>query len=105
MYYFEYQGVVFIVLNGNEQIETQAAWLEAILSRNTPEWIIVAIHQPVYPISMRRHNTTFQEVFVPVFDRFGVDLVLQGHDHGYSRTVALKNHQPVDAVVLQKNIP
>ncbi|MFU8770383.1 MAG: metallophosphoesterase, partial [Desulfotignum sp.] len=95
VYYFEYQGVTFIILNGNEQIETQAAWVESILSRNTPEWIIVAIHQPVYPISMRRHSTTFQEVFVPVFDRFGVDLVLQGHDHGYARTVALKNHQPV----------
>jgi acid phosphatase type 7 len=95
VYYFAYQGVLFIVLNGNEQIETQAAWLEAILSQNIPDWIIVSIHQPVYPISMRRHSTTFQEVFVPVFDRFGVDLVLQGHDHGYARTVALKNNQPV----------
>jgi acid phosphatase type 7 len=95
VYYFAYQGVLFIILNGNEQIETQAAWLEAVLSQNTPEWIIVCIHQPVYPISTRRHSTTFQEVFVPVFDRFGVDLVLQGHDHGYARTVALKNHRAV----------
>ena len=94
VYYFAYQGVFFIVLNGNEQVETQAAWLETILSQNTPEWIIVSIHQPVYPISTRRHITTFQEMLVPVFDRFAVDLVLQGHDHGYARTVALKNNRP-----------
>ncbi|HSL62846.1 MAG TPA: hypothetical protein VK885_13745 [Desulfotignum sp.] len=55
MYYFEYQGVTFIVLNGNEQIETQAAWLEAILSRNTTEWIIVAIHQPVDAVVLQKN--------------------------------------------------
>lgn len=94
-YSLTYQGVCLIILNGNEQIDTQAAWLETILSKNTAAWIIVAIHQPVYPISTRRHITRFQEAFVPIFDRFAVDLVLQGHDHGYARTVALKNHQPV----------
>jgi len=95
VYCFAYQGVFFIVLNGNEQVETQVAWLETILSQKTSAWIIVSIHQPVYPISTRRNITTFQEVLVPVFDRFGVDLVLQGHDHGYARTVALKNNRPV----------
>ena len=95
VYSLTYQGVCLIVLNGNEQIDTQAAWLETILFKNTAAWIIVAIHQPVYPISTRRHITRFQEAFVPIFDRFAVDLVLQGHDHGYARTVALKNHQPV----------
>ncbi|MCP4672343.1 MAG: phosphohydrolase, partial [Desulfobacula sp.] len=56
---------------------------------------IIAIHQPVYSISKRRNNADFQELLVPVFDRFSVDLVLQGHDHGYSRTFPLKNNKPV----------
>ena len=55
----------------------------------------VVIHQPVYPISQRKTHTDFQDLLVPVFDRHSVDLVLQGHDHGYARTVSLKNHQPV----------
>lgn len=95
VYSLSYQGVCLIVLNGNEQVDAQAAWLETILSQNTAAWTIVAVHQPVYPISTRRHDSTIQDQLVPIFDRFGVDLVLQGHDHGYARTWALKNHQPV----------
>ncbi|MFO8083891.1 MAG: metallophosphoesterase [Desulfobacterales bacterium] len=95
VYHFEYQGVRIIVLNGNEQIETQADWLKTVLSRNKSAWTIVALHQPVYSISEHRNSTAFQELLVPVFDRFSVDLVLQGHDHGYARTRGLKNHNPV----------
>jgi 3',5'-cyclic AMP phosphodiesterase CpdA len=95
VYWLSYQGVCFIILNGNEPMDAQAEWLETVLSRNTADWTIVAIHQTVYPISTRRHDTTIQEILVPIFDRYAVDLVLQGHDHGYARTKALKNHQPV----------
>ncbi|MBU1343933.1 MAG: metallophosphoesterase family protein [Proteobacteria bacterium] len=90
---FEYQGVCFIVLNGNEQTKEQAVWMETILLKNKQPWIIVAIHQPVYSISQRKDRTNFQDLLVPVFDRFSVDLVLQGHDHGYTRTFPLKNNQ------------
>jgi hypothetical protein len=96
-YSFNYQGGCFIILNGNERIEEQAGWMEGILSANRLPWIIVAVHQPVYSISERRDRKQFQEIFVPLFDRYSVDLVLQGHDHGYARTLSLKNHQPVSA--------
>jgi Calcineurin-like phosphoesterase/Purple acid Phosphatase, N-terminal domain len=92
---FEYQDVCFVVLNGNEQTKKQAKWLEIILSKNKLPWIIVAIHQPVYSISKRRNPKEFQELFVPIFDRFSVDLILQGHDHGYARTFPLINNQQV----------
>jgi len=93
VYHFEYQGVCFVVLNGNEQIKEQAAWLEALLLKNRQPWIIVAVHQPVYSISERKNRTDFRKLFVPIFDRFSVDLVLQGHDHGYARSFPLKNNQ------------
>lgn len=92
---FEYQGVCAVILNGNEQMAEQAIWLETVLSKNQQPWTIVAIHQPVYSISERKNRTEFQDLFVPIFDRYGVDIVLQGHDHGYARTLLLKNHQPV----------
>jgi len=92
---FEYQGVCFVILNGNEQTAEQAPWLETVLSKNRQPWTIVAVHQPVYSISERKNKTGFQDLFVPIFDRYGVDLVLQGHDHSYARTLSLKNHQPV----------
>jgi len=92
---FEYQGVCFVMLNGNEQVKKQAEWLKKILSRNRQHWIIIAIHQPVYSTSERWNLTDFQKLFVPVFDQFSVDLVLQGHDHGYSRTFPLKGNKRV----------
>ena len=92
---FDYQGVRVVVLNGNEKIPEQALWLEGVLSKNQQPWTIVTVHQPVYSISQRKTHTDFQDHLVPVFDRHFVDLVLQGHDHGYARTFSLKNHQPV----------
>jgi len=94
---FEYQGVFFVVLNGTEQIEKQAEWLEKILANNRQTWTIVAIHQPVYSLWDRRKldKRKFQELLVPLFDRFSVTLVLQGHDHGYSRSFPLRNHSRV----------
>ena len=92
---FDYQGVRVVVLNGNQKIQEQALWLEGVLSNNPQAWTIVVIHQPVYPISQRKTHTDFQHLLVPVFDRYSVDLALKGHDHGYARTVSLKNHQPV----------
>lgn len=92
---FDYQGVRVVVLNGNEKIPEQALWLEGVLSKNPQVWTIVVIHQPVYPISQRKIHTDSQDLLVPIFDRHSVDLVLQGHDHGYARTLSLKNHQPV----------
>lgn len=95
VYSFTYQGALFIVLNGNEQIQQQAQWLETCLSKNKSTWIIVAVHQPMYSVSKKRDPKQFKQIFVPIFDRFSVDLVLQGHDHGYARTLPLKNNRPV----------
>lgn len=92
-YWLEYQDVLMVVLNGNEKLTEQAAWLSSLLEKNRSRRKIVSMHQPVYSTSTRRNITVYQELFVPVFDRFGVDLVLQGHDHAYSRTYPLKNHK------------
>ncbi len=91
VYFIDYQGVRFVMLNGNEQLEKQASWLEGILSRNHERWTIVAIHQPIYSTGKTRKDSPLKDLFLPVFDRHSVDLVLQGHDHTYSRSAKLKN--------------
>lgn len=93
-YFIDYQGVRFIMLNGNERLEEQAKWLEGVLADNPQPWTIAAIHQPIYSTGKKRKDLHRQEVFVPIFDRFAVDLVLQGHDHTYARTKRLFNGQP-----------
>ena len=89
-YWLDYQGVKIIVLNGNEKLEVQQDWLERILRRNSARWTVVGMHQPIYSTGSERDNPELQELFLPLFDKYGVDLVLQGHDHTYGRTFPLK---------------
>jgi predicted phosphodiesterase len=91
-YYIDYQGVRFVMLNGNEKIEEQARWLDRILSENHQRWTILGIHQPVYSTTSKgRKDSKLQNQLVPIFDKHSVDLVLQGHNHTYSRTYEIKN--------------
>ena len=90
-YYIDYQGVRFVMLNGNEKIEEQAEWLNRILSENSQGWTIVSIHQPVYSIPRHGKESKLKKHLAPVIEKHSVDLVLQGHDHIYSRSHRIKN--------------
>jgi hypothetical protein len=90
-YFVDYQGVRFVMLNGNEKLSEQAEWLDGILARNPQRWTIAAIHQPMYSTAKDRDNSHLRNLFIPLFDKHGVDLVLQGHDHTYGRTFKLRN--------------
>ena len=96
-YFVDYQEVKFIILNGSENLEEQRGWLEKVLRKNSAKWTIVAMHQPIYSTGNERDNPELQELFLPLFDKYKVDLVLQGHDHTYGRTYPLKGGQIVTA--------
>ena len=86
VYYIDYQGVRIISLNSNEKHQEQAAWLEKVLARNPNRWTIVTYHHPMYSASRGRDNPHLRRLWQGIFDRYGVDLVLQGHDHTYARS-------------------
>lgn len=92
---FVYQGVRFIVLNGNEKLEEQSALLERVLTENKSLWTIVTIHQPIYSMGKKRDQRKTKNAFMHLFDKYNIDLVLQGHDHVYARTYKLKNDKVV----------
>ena len=85
-YYVDFQGVRFIILNGNEMLEEQAKWIKKVLKDNPQRWTIVSIHQPFYSTAEDRDNPYHRMLFTKTFDKYKVDLVLQGHDHTYGRT-------------------
>jgi len=91
VYFIDYQGARLVMLNGNERLNDQALWLDRVLADNPQHWTIVAIHQPIYSTGKYRDSQKRQNLFVPIFDKYQVDLVLQGHDHTYSRSARLKN--------------
>ena len=86
-YSFDYQGARVIVLNSAEstRFAEQAAWLESRLKDNRNRWTIVAFHHPVFSVAGDRDNPALREAWKPLFDKYGVDLVLTGHDHTYGR--------------------
>ncbi|QDU42448.1 Calcineurin-like phosphoesterase [Symmachiella dynata] len=84
-YWFDFQGTRFICLNSNEQIDVQTPWLEGVLKDNPNKWTVVTHHHPIYP-SSRAQNPEIRDGWQPLYDKYGVDIVLQGHDHSYGRT-------------------
>lgn len=90
-YWFDYQGVRFIsldspVLNkGNKDIQTILNWLENVLQNNPNKWSVVFTHYPVYSCSAGRNSEAYRDLLRPILEKYGVDLVLQGHDHTYCR--------------------
>lgn len=84
-YYIDYDGVRVIVLDSNRELEAQTEWLRGVLTDNSQRWTIAVFHHPVYSAAWDRDNPELRALWRPLFDEYGVDLVLQGHDHTYAR--------------------
>ncbi|WP_296701336.1 metallophosphoesterase family protein [Algoriphagus sp.] len=85
VYYMDYQDTRIIALNSNKDLEIQAEWLENLLQNTKQKWKIITYHHPMYSASSGRDNATLREIWKPIFDKYNVDLALQGHDHSYAR--------------------
>ena len=85
VYYIDYQDLRMISLNSNERKEEQAVWLEKVLSNNTKKWTAVTYHHPLYSAATGRDNEEQRGLWKPLFDKYKVDIALQGHDHAYAR--------------------
>ena len=98
-YSFVYGNAKFIMLNANHRIGSgtlaadQYNWLINELENNDATWTIVSMHQPMYSVGKWGSQSGYDSVskalraqLSSVFAAYGVDLVLQGHDHAISRT-------------------
>ena len=90
-----------------------AIWLKKDLAQNKKPWVIVSCHTPPYTDGSHTSNDCWnsrgrmcdmRENFVPIFDEFGVDLVLSGHSHGYERSKLILNHLGKSDTFKQINI-
>lgn len=86
-YFIKYQGALIISLNCMEKLAEQAEWLEKVLRENPSRWTIVTFHFPILSSAQGRDNPRLRAIWKPIFDNHRVDLVLQGHDHTYARSV------------------
>ena len=93
-YYYSYGNGLFIVLNTNNYnvAEHKQAIAEAVASDPDAAWRIVTIHQDIYGTGLDHSDTDgmiLRTQLTPIFDQYDIDVVLQGHDHTYSRSKLL----------------
>ncbi len=85
---FSYGGVRVIALSTedtlNEEGAEQLVWLEAELAAAGDD-IVVFFHKPIYTLANHAPRDDIRAKLHPLFVEHGVDLVLQGHNHGYER--------------------
>lgn len=85
-YRFTKGNAAFYALNSNYMDKKQLKWLEDELAKDTSDWKIAFFHHPPYS-SGGKHGSDKQlrEVVEPLFVKYGVNVVLAGHEHFYER--------------------
>lgn len=105
-YSFDYGPIHFVMLDGygtknvggiqkkfydDTVSHPQVIWLRQDLQANTKKWTVAYLHFP--PYSQGSHNSETETDLIairqkinPIFERFGVDMVLTGHSHVYERS-------------------
>lgn len=85
-YRFSKGNVAFYALNSNYMDKKQLQWLEDELAKDTSDWKVAFFHHPPYS-SGGKHGSDKQlrEVVEPIFVKYGVNVVLAGHEHFYER--------------------
>jgi tartrate-resistant acid phosphatase type 5 len=75
-----------VVLDGNQpENPAQLRFLRRVLAAERVRPVIVAYHQPTRTAGLHEPQTSQQRVWEPLFERYKVRLVLQGHNHLYER--------------------
>jgi hypothetical protein len=106
-YSFNYQNVHFTVIStellkdseGNEQYEFVNTDLASAASDPNIDWIVVYYHTEAYTSPWvaipNGHNVhtglnRLRDAYHPLFEKYDVDLVLQGDNHNYQRSYPIK---------------
>lgn len=102
-YSYDYGDVHFTVLNTQQNelgdwypdlLQQQKKWLAKDLAQTQKKWKVVLMHRGVWEYPFNGPLDEIGQTFVPVFDKYHVDLVFTAHVHSYARTKALKNGRP-----------
>jgi len=96
---FDYGNIHFIGLNSltEDVVVQQLDWLEEDLKAASTDpdidWILVVFHHPAYSASTKHGSTArVQKHFLPILEKYNVDLTFSGHDHDYERTKPIRNN-------------
>jgi Purple acid Phosphatase, N-terminal domain/Bacterial Ig-like domain (group 3)/Calcineurin-like phosphoesterase len=99
-YYYIYKGVLFIDINSNAydggSDAAHVSYIRSVLADvgDKAKWKVLVYHHSIYSPADHANdddNVTRRADFTTAFSQMGINLVLQGHDHSYSRSYAILN--------------
>ena len=102
-YWYLYNNMLVMSLNSNNMSTAEhRTFMEQVLAEheNEVDWTVVTFHHSVYSVAS---HTTDGDILqrrseLPeVFSDLGIDVVLMGHDHVYTRSYMMDGTTPVDA--------
>ena len=100
-YSFDHGNVHIVCIDANVYVhpfeQDFLDWLKNDLERSKAQWKIVNYHHPGFNSSNAHYSQQWMRVLSPVFERAGVDLVLNGHVHNYQRSHPLQFAPKLDA--------
>jgi hypothetical protein len=89
-YSIQSEDCYFLMLNGNSfkvsDLSEQAKWVEEEMKKAEAagKFKIAVIHQPFFSL-LGSSNKTLKKSLVPLFEKYGVNIVFQGHEHYYGK--------------------
>lgn len=108
-YWYIYKDVMFIHLNSNSYTPSGAsggdaahiAYITDVLADHGDEakYTVLVYHHAIYSTASHAKdgdNKVRRQDFPTAFSNLGVDLVLQGHDHVYSRSYVIRDGEKAD---------
>ena len=111
-YSFDYGPVHFTVLDTNfheaqgwqpQLLTDELRWLEQDLANSKARWKIVLQHRDIFMYSFSKESgrperatffLDFSRQLMPLYEKYGVDVVLSAHLHTYRRRLPLRNFVP-----------
>ncbi len=92
-YYFRYNNVLFVMIDSESKSKTDlTTWFMSVLEANLDaDFVIVGMHRSFYGSTYASDSVAVRATWQKIFDRYGVDLVLSGHDHIYARSHSIYN--------------
>ena len=108
-YSFSYGDADYFVLDSEKPMgpgSEQYVWLEDELSRSESRWKFIVHHRPPYSSEENDHGNSWigptalgdlnPRQMVPLYEKYGVDIVFNGHIHAYERTFPIRDGEAVE---------
>lgn len=108
-YTFTYGNAQIFIIDDNKDLapgSVQRAWLERELAASKAKWKFAVHHHPPFNSDEDDYGNTWRgastygdvdvRTIVPLYERYGVDIVFNGHIHDYERTFPVVGNRTVE---------